>query len=99
MVKKEIEAVGWIAYAITVVLILFVLWMLIQKLTGHSPTEITILLWAIGILATLQVLVITILFQIKGELGSTKEKMGGLLEFRRQTIEKLKEMEVKWKKN
>ena len=95
MVNKEIEIIWWIFYYITIALIIFVAWMLILKLTGHSPTDTSVILWALGIIGTFQILSLTLLFQMKSEIGSTKEKVGGLLEFKRQTIERIKGIEEK----
>ncbi len=62
--------------------------MIIIKLLGHSPDETTITFSIMGILIALQVVVISILFQIKEDVGSLKE-------FKRQTIEKIKGIENK----
>lgn len=87
---KGVNIIGWVLYGLVVVLLLLTMWMVLQKLLGHSPTEITILLWMSGVLVSLQVLVLTILFQMKGDLGELKE-------FKRQTIEKVKNLEIKVK--
>ncbi len=83
MVKREIEIISWIFYVLAVIFIVIVTGMLIWKLTGHSPTELDIVWWALGILVTFHILTITILVQMNG-------KMGELLEFRRQTVEEIK---------
>ncbi|HIG92630.1 TPA: hypothetical protein HA242_04465 [Candidatus Woesearchaeota archaeon] len=88
MVKKEIEIIGWIFYVLAAVFTVVVMGMLIWKLTGHSPTELDIVWWALGILVTFQVLTITVLFQING-------KMGELVEFKRQTVDKITNIEKK----
>lgn len=66
--------------------------MLIIKLLEHSPTETTILFSVVGILAALQVMIIGILFQIKGDVGNLKGNIGELKEFKRQTVDKIGEM-------
>ncbi len=86
MVRRELEAVSWIFYGITVLLLVIVISMLVWKLTGHSPTEITIMLWAMGIISTLIVLILTTLLRLE-------RKVGELAEFKRQTIHKIKELE------
>lgn len=87
---KEIEALGWVFYVITVILLLAVIGMLFWKLSGHSPTEINILLWMVGILVSLQTLVLMAIFDRRGKIGE-------FLEFRRQTIEEIKEIKSRLK--
>ena len=63
--------------------------MIITKLLGHSPTDTTIIFSILGILVALQVIIISVLFQIKGEVGELKE-------FKRQTISKINKIEEKF---
>ena len=93
MVKKEVNILSWIFYVITIILIVYVILMLILKLTGHSPTEMEIVLWGMGIMTTFLTLILMFLFQIKTEIGTIKGQIGGLNEFKKQTIEKIKELE------
>ena len=86
IMNKEIEIVSWIFYILGVILLVIVIWMLVLKLTGHSPTEISVLLWAVGILATLQTVMLTVLFQVNGKIGE-------FTEFKRQTIERIRDIE------
>ncbi len=86
MNRKLLETIRIIFTIIAVILIIASGWMLILKLAGHSPSETTIMFSVIGILLTLQVVVISILFQIKEDIGSFKE-------FKRQTIEKIRKIE------
>jgi len=66
-----------------------------MKLFGYSPTETTIMISVIGMLATLQAIIITVLFQIKEDIGGIKEFQRGSIEFQKQTIEKIKDIENK----
>ncbi|NQV08994.1 hypothetical protein HQ529_04040 [Candidatus Woesearchaeota archaeon] len=75
---------------LTIILSLYVIYMLIMKLTNHSPEMITIVSWAVVILLTLQVLIISILFPMK-------ETIGKLEEFRTYTISKIKEIDERLK--
>ena len=43
--------------------------LLIIKLSGHSPDSITILSLTVTLLIALQILVLTILFQVKGDMS------------------------------
>lgn len=95
MVKKEIEALSGIFYVITVILIIWMIVLLIRKLTGHSPTEMTFVLWGMGIITTLLMLVITSLFRMEGKMGEFSEFKRQTSEFKKQTIEKIKEIEEK----
>ena len=97
MVKKEINILSWIFYVITVILLIYMIVMLILKLTGHSPTEIEIVLWGMGIMTTFLTLILMFLFQIKTEIGTIKGKIGSFEEFKVQTVEKIKELEKKVK--
>lgn len=95
MVKKEIEILSWIFYVVAVVLIFWMIILLIRKLTGHSPTEMTFIMGGMGIIAALLVLVITSLFRIEGKMGEFSEFKRQISEFKKQTIEKIKEIEEK----
>ncbi len=62
--------------------------MLILKLTRHSPTDTSVILWALGIIGTLMTVMLTVLFQVNSKIGE-------LTEFKRQTIEKINSLEKK----
>lgn len=95
MNKIFLEAIRIIFSIIVIILPIITIVMLIIKLLGHSPTETTILFSVVGILAALQVVIIGILLQIKGDGRNLKGNIGELKEFKRQTIEKIKEIERK----
>ena len=71
---------------ISIILIILSLIMILLKISVHSPSETTIIFSVVGILLALQVVVISILFQIKEDIGNLKE-------FKRQTIVKINEFE------
>jgi len=71
---------------LVIILSIYVIILLLIKIFGHSPSEITIISWVVGILLSLQIVIITILFKIK-------EDIGGIKEFKRQTIRKIKDIE------
>lgn len=87
MTKIFIEVIKIIFIIITIILSIILISI---KLFGNSPTEDTILLSVTGILVALQVVIISILFQVKEDVGNLKE-------FKRQTISKIKEMNNKIK--
>lgn len=88
MNRKFLEAIRIIFTIITIILAIATIIMILMKLLGYSPTETTIMLSVMGMLATLQAIIITALFQIKGDVGSLKE-------FQRQTVDKIKQIENK----
>ena len=65
--------------------------LILIKLFGNSPSEITVLLSFIGFLTALQILVISILVGIKEDVGILKE-------FRSQTVNKINDIENKLKR-
>lgn len=69
--------------------------MIITMLLGYSPTEAAMTFSVAGILTALQIIIISVLFQIKGDVGSLKEFKRESVEFKRQTIDKIKEIESK----
>lgn len=62
--------------------------MLLMKLTEHSPTEMTLFSTGFSILAGFLLMVTTILFNMK-------EDLGGLKEFKRQTVNKINDINSK----
>ena len=88
MNKIFLEVIRIIFTIIAIVLAIISIILILIKLFGYSPTENTILLSVTGILVALQVVIISILFQLKGDVGELKE-------FKRQTIGKIKEIENK----
>ena len=86
MNKQFLEIIRIIFTIITILLATVTAIFILLKLTGHSPTETTIIFSIIGVLITLQVVIISVLFQIKEDLGSLKE-------FKRETIHKIKNIE------
>jgi len=94
------EKVFWktikiIIFILFLILSLITIWMLILKITGHSPDITTIIAWVVGIILTFQILIITILFQVKGDLGEIKEFKRNQLNFNKQTIETVKAIKNK----
>jgi len=76
MAKKKINAVKIaliIIYILFILLSVVVIVMLTLKLIGRSPTTITIISWVVGVILTFQILIATILFQVKEDLGKLKE--------------------------
>lgn len=93
MNKTFLEAIRIIFALIVIILSILTIIMILLKITGHSPTETTIIFSVIGILVTLQAMIIGILFNIKGDLGNIKGNIGEFKEFKRQTIGKIKALE------
>ena len=88
MNRKLLKLIRLIFTTIVIILAFVSIILLLIKLTGHSPSENTIIISVVGILVALQVVVISILFEIKEDIGNLKE-------FKRQTISKVKEIEIK----
>lgn len=85
MNKKISEAIRIISSLVAIVLILITVWMILLKIFGHSPSDANVIFSVIGILVVLQIMVINVLFNIKGDVG-------GLKEFRKHTISKINEI-------
>lgn len=85
MNNKLIEIIKIIFTLIAIISALITIVLLIIKMIGHSPTEITILLSLVSFLIALQIIILTVLFQVKGDIG-------GLKEFRRQTVSEIREI-------
>jgi len=75
---------------LAVLLSMFVIYMLILKLTGHSPDMVTIVMWTVGVLLTLQILILAILFPMKGSIGRLEE-------FKDHTINKINDINKRLK--
>ncbi|MBU3912709.1 MAG: hypothetical protein KKB21_01230 [Nanoarchaeota archaeon] len=88
MNRTLLEVIRIIFTVISIILVVTSIIMISLKLSGHSPTETSIIFSVIGILMALQIVIITILFQLKEDIGCFKE-------FRRQTIDKIKEVKQK----
>ena len=86
MKKIILDIIRIIFSIISIILIILSLIMILLKISVHSPSETTIIFSVVGILLALQVVVISILFQIKEDIGNLKE-------FKRQTIVKINEFE------
>ena len=71
-----------------IIFIILTIILILWQLFGNSPTDIMIILSIIGIFMTFQGIIIGVLFQIKGDMGELKE-------FKRQTIERIKKIEMK----
>ena len=82
---RHVEIIKIIFAIISLILAIISIILILAKLFGNSPTENTILLSVTGILVSLQVVIVSILFQIKEDIGNLKE-------FKRQTISKIKEI-------
>ena len=65
IISLSVAAVSIIAIAVIA--------MLIYKLAGNSPDMITIVAWTVGVLLALQILIITLLFQLKGSVSKLEE--------------------------
>ncbi len=92
---RILEAIKIIAFIVVVIASIILIIMLVMKLTEHSPTELTVIMWIAGIMFTLLFMIIMILFQIKGDVGGLKEFRRQMIEFQRQTISKIEEMKNK----
>ncbi len=92
MKKITLDIIRIIFTLITILLAIVSIYLILDKLFGHSPTEETIILSVIGILLTLQVVVITILFQIKEDLGNLKEFKRQTNIFKEQTIKEIRKL-------
>ena len=79
-------------FILFIILSLITISMLLLKITGHSPDALTIISWVTGIILTFQVLIITILFQLRGEVSELKEFKRNQLEFNKQTANKIKDL-------
>ncbi|MBA7524777.1 hypothetical protein ES705_16919 [subsurface metagenome] len=86
--KKGWNIITLIFAIITIILLLITIILIFIKILGQSPTDVKILYSTIGFLIALQIVIITILFQIK-------ENVGELKEFKRQTISEIKEIKTK----
>ena len=84
MKNTLISILSIISSIIAIILII----MLLIKITGHSPDSITILSWGIGLVLSLEILILSILFPIK-------ENLGELNEFKRQTISEIRKLKDK----
>lgn len=97
MNSKFLEFIRITFTIIVITLALITIYMIVLKLTGHSPTEITITYSILGILVAFQVLIAGILFQIKGDVGILKEFRRQNIEFQKQTIGKINSTQEKIK--
>lgn len=93
--RKIFEVIRIIFTIIAIFLLLISILMIILKLLGNSPTEINMTFSIMGILIALQVIIISTLFQIKGDIGELKEFKIHSLEFQKQTIERIKEIKTR----
>jgi len=88
MQKELWKLIRGLLFFLLLILATIAIWMLVLKITDHSPDAITIVSWVVGVILTFQILVITILLQIKEDLGNLKE-------FKRQTINKINKLDKK----
>lgn len=96
MNRKFLEAIRIIFAILAIILMIITIVMILMDLFGYGPTETVITFSALGILATLLAIIISVLFQIKGDIGSLIEFRRHTIEFEKQTIDKIKEIDIKF---
>ncbi|MAG02515.1 hypothetical protein CMI42_04200 [Candidatus Pacearchaeota archaeon] len=92
MNKKVLDLIRIIFTILSIGLMIITIWMILQKLLGHSPTEISIMFSVIGILVSLQIVIISILFSLKGDVGELREFKRQSLRFQDETISKISKL-------
>jgi len=83
--KQILNIIQIVSTILIIIMSIGLIIMLLLKLTDHSPTEITLLSTGFSILAGVLLMLATILFNMK-------EDIGGLKEFRKHTIQKINEI-------
>ena len=68
------------------IMAMVVIYMLLMKLTGHSPTSFEVLSWSVGMVLALEVVIVSVLFPIKTSLGKLEEFKKNTKDFQKQTI-------------
>lgn len=89
------EVIVIILSIIAIITCLIAIVMLITKLTGHSPDALTILSWSVGAILALEVVIISVLFPMKGAIGRLEEFKNNIKEFQRETIVEIKKLKNK----
>ena len=74
--KKDI--INWILVLLVVILSLIIIYQLILKITGHSPTDTVILYSLIGLVISSQFFLFHSLGDIKYQTGKTQSKLDSL---------------------
>ena len=73
MRKDDISLLNKILAILSLILALILIYMLILKLTGHSPEDTTILSLFISLLTSLQIVILGQIFSINKVLGELEE--------------------------
>lgn len=91
MNQTLLQATKTISALVAIIMIIITSILILIRLFGNSPSETTIFFSGLAILVSFQILIISILLQMKEDIGSLKE-------FRNQTIHKIQELDRKIKK-
>lgn len=95
--EKITNCIVFVLTIVAILLSIVVIYMIILKLIGHSPDTLSIIMWIVPLLLSLQVVIIIILFQMKADIGRLEGRVGKLEgkleEFRLNTINKLNEID------
>ena len=94
MSNKLYSAIANITAIISIILIIIAIIMLIDSFIG-SPDDLTVIKFIGGFIATLQVLIITALISMAKNLGALNEFKRQINEFKRQTIQEIKDIKNK----
>ena len=91
MNRTFLETVKILSAIMAIIMMIIASILILIKIFGSSPTDITVIFSVAGFIMAFLIMIISILLGIK-------EDIGGLKEFKYQTINKINEIENKFKK-